>query len=206
MHRLLRARIRDIPSHRTVDLSRQRHPVLYSLLMINRSAGGGHNSGCYTRKAVVTLFPMGPRMSWTSDIRVRPTDAISARPSRGATNVSKILRESNRGRKRKRKDLTLQRAGILICRSGLENWRLKRGLMSKLFCRHFVHSPAYGCPLSLANTGCAVRWALAVSADFRAKMVLQDFRESVRCQIEMFPKIVLVILLVVLLIKFVWTI
>ena len=36
--------------------------------------------------------------------------------------------------------------------------------------QHFVHSPVYGCPLSLANI--YVRWALAVSADFRAKMIM----------------------------------
>ena len=40
---------------------------------------------------------------------------------------------------------------------------------------HFVHSPAYGCPLSLANTG--VRWAVAGSASFRAKMYLRDEAE-----------------------------
>ena len=40
---------------------------------------------------------------------------------------------------------------------------------------HFVHSPAYGYPLSLANT---VRWAVAVSASFRAKMLnFIDFNE-----------------------------
>ena len=39
---------------------------------------------------------------------------------------------------------------------------------SELLTLHFVHSPAYGYPLSLANT--YVRWAVAVSASFRAKM------------------------------------
>ena len=49
---------------------------------------------------------------------------------------------------------------------------VQQNVYMSIYKPHFVHSPAYGCPLSLANI--YVRWAVAVSASFRAKMVQAD--------------------------------
>ena len=63
---------------------------------------------------------------------------------------------------------------------------------------HFVHSPAYGYPLSLANI--YVRWAVAVSADFRAKMGAPEQED---CTYSLSALVFVVVVVVIVVVIFV---